>query len=283
MTATLKEYLTRTQVQQHTKIREMARRLSRSDQPEKYASRRRASLEDARGRLLLRAALQRRIDFGDPTGAAFVDLSLPLLAASGLLSRLDPGARRVVVRLAWPQSNLADAAAVAGTHGTGQLRFNGRKNELPAIDALEHDVIDPSTEQSTTAVLDKISGAVFDRCPPASGPNSVADWHARATAGGQQTRARHRRRSDEHAARHLARRSNGRERGVSWPAPATPCERGVSRRRRRGVPAMQLNLMPTIQQAISGSADATSRSSSASATGCLCRSRRLSSAGTASG
>jgi hypothetical protein len=81
-----------------------------------------------------------------------------LLAASGLISRLDPVARRLVeARLA--TVNLADAAAIAGTHGTGQLRFFGRKNELPAIDALERDVIDPSSEQSTTAVLDKISGA----------------------------------------------------------------------------------------------------------------------------
>ena len=57
--------------------------------------------------------------------------------------------------------NLADAAAIAATHGTGQLRLFGRKNELPAIDALERDVIDPSSEQSTTAVLDKISGAAL--------------------------------------------------------------------------------------------------------------------------
>ena len=33
--------------------------------------------------------------------------------------------------------------------------------ELPAIDALEAQVIDPSDEQSATAVLDKISGAVL--------------------------------------------------------------------------------------------------------------------------
>jgi hypothetical protein len=33
------------------------------------------------------------------------------------------------------------------------------ENELPAIDALERDVIDPSSDQSTAAVLDKISGA----------------------------------------------------------------------------------------------------------------------------
>ena len=57
--------------------------------------------------------------------------------------------------------NLTDAVAMAATHGTGQLRWLGRKNELPAIDALERDVIDPSGEQSTTAVLDKVSGAAL--------------------------------------------------------------------------------------------------------------------------
>ncbi|MGH8514823.1 MAG: hypothetical protein ACREV8_12960 [Gammaproteobacteria bacterium] len=57
--------------------------------------------------------------------------------------------------------NLADATAIAATHDTGQLRFNGRKRELPAIDDLEPHVIDPSNEQSATAVLDKISGAVL--------------------------------------------------------------------------------------------------------------------------
>jgi hypothetical protein len=41
------------------------------------------------------------------------------------------------------------------------LRFNGRTQELPAIDALESQVVDPSDEESATAVLDKISGAVL--------------------------------------------------------------------------------------------------------------------------
>jgi len=49
---------------------------------------------------------------------------------------------------------------MVGTHQTGSLRLNGRR-ELAAIDALERHVIDPSDEQSTTAVLDKISGAVL--------------------------------------------------------------------------------------------------------------------------
>ena len=38
-------------------------------------------------------------------------------------------------------------------------RLDGRRSELQAIDALERDVVDPSQEQSATAVLDKISGA----------------------------------------------------------------------------------------------------------------------------
>ena len=158
VTATLKEYLYRTQVQQHTKIREMARRLSALTSLRKYALADVPRWRTHGGDFFYAQPYNDALIFGDPTGAAFVDLSLPLLAASGLISRLDPGARRVVeARLA--TVNLADAAAVAGTHGTGQLRFFGRKNELPAIDALERDVIDPSTEQSTTAVLDKISGA----------------------------------------------------------------------------------------------------------------------------
>lgn len=160
VTATLKEYLYQTQVQQHTKIREMARRLSALTSLRKYALADVPRWRTHGGDFFYAQPYNDALIFGDPTGAAFVDLSLPLLAASGLISRLDPGARRVVeARLA--TVNLADAAAIAGTHGTGQLRFFGRKSELPAIDALERDVIDPSTEQSTTAVLDKISGATI--------------------------------------------------------------------------------------------------------------------------
>jgi hypothetical protein len=56
---------------------------------------------------------------------------------------------------------LADAAAMSAINDTGSLRLNGRRQELQAIDALEAHVIDPSLEQSATAVLDKISGAVL--------------------------------------------------------------------------------------------------------------------------
>ncbi len=158
VTATLKEYLYQTQVQQHTKIREMARRLSALTSLRKYSLTDVPRWRTHGGDFFYAQPYNDALIFGDPTGTAFVDLSLALVNPSGLLNRLDAVARRAVeARLA--TVNLADATAIAGTHDTGQLRFFGRKSELPAIDALERDVIEPSTEQSTTAVLDKISGA----------------------------------------------------------------------------------------------------------------------------
>ena len=160
VTATLKEYLHLTQLQQRQKIREMARRLSALTSLRKY------SLEDVPrwrthgGDYFYVQPYNDALIFGDPSGAAFVDLSHALLGDSRLLSRLDAAARRrIEARLA--TVNLTDAAAIAGTHGTGQLRWLGRKHELQAIDALEGDVIDSSSDQSTTAVLDKISGAAL--------------------------------------------------------------------------------------------------------------------------
>jgi hypothetical protein len=160
VTATLKEYLYQTQLQQRLKIREMARRLSALTSLRKY------SLEDVPrwrthgGDFFYAQPYNDALIFGDSAGAAFVDLSQPLLSAARLLDRLDAAARRrMEARLA--TVNLADAAAIAGTHGTGQLRLLGRRNELQAIDALERDVIDPSSDQSTTAVLDKVSGAAL--------------------------------------------------------------------------------------------------------------------------
>ena len=97
--------------------------------------------------------------FGDPAGAAYTAFTQPVIAAQQLVNRLPTAARRAFqARLA--TLNVADAAAISATNDTGQLRRNG-KRELPAIDALEANVVDPSNEQSATAVLDKISGAVL--------------------------------------------------------------------------------------------------------------------------
>jgi hypothetical protein len=81
-----------------------------------------------------------------------------LVTSYDRVAQLSPAARRgFESRLA--TVNLTDAAVIAATHDTGQLRLNGRRRELQAIDALERHVVDPSNEQSATAVLDKISGA----------------------------------------------------------------------------------------------------------------------------
>jgi hypothetical protein len=109
---------------------------------------------------LFSQAYNEALIFGDSQGSAYLAVSRAVTDARDLLNRLSPEARRAVLaQLA--TLDAAAATAIAGTHQTGQLRFNGRKHEVPAIDALEAHVIDPSSDQSTTAVLDKISGAVL--------------------------------------------------------------------------------------------------------------------------
>jgi hypothetical protein len=158
VTAAVKQYLFEIERQQHTKLREMARRLSALTNLRKFVMEDVPRWRTHGGDFFYAQPYNDALIFGDPTGSAFTELSQRLLADPSLLARLDSATRRLVeARLA--TVNLTDAAAIAATHGTGQLRWLGRKNELPAIDALERDVIDPSSDQSTAAVLDKISGA----------------------------------------------------------------------------------------------------------------------------
>ena len=160
ISATLKEYLLQTQQEQHAKLRRMARRLS------VFADLRRFAVPDTPrwrthgGDFLYASGINDALIFGDPTGAAYLEVSHPVVSARALLGRLTPAAQRAVAsRLATIE--LSDAVAMSALNDTGSLRLNGRKQELPAIDALESHVIDPSDTQSTTAVLDKISGAVL--------------------------------------------------------------------------------------------------------------------------
>lgn len=160
ISATIKEYLLETQRQQHTQIQKMARRLSA------FADLRRFAVPDTPrwrthgGDFLYANDVNDALIFGDPGGAAYLAVSHPVIGARALLGRLSPLAlRSMTSRLATVE--LADAVAISAINDTGSLRFNGRKQELPAIDALEAQVIDPSDAQSTTAVLDKISGAVL--------------------------------------------------------------------------------------------------------------------------
>ena len=56
--------------------------------------------------------------------------------------------------------NIADATAISATNDAGHIRYNGRR-ELAAIEPTRRDMLDPSEEQSATAVLDKLSGAAL--------------------------------------------------------------------------------------------------------------------------
>jgi hypothetical protein len=160
ISAGLEQFLLETERLQHAKLTDMARRLSA------FADLRRFLLLDVPrwrthgGDFLYANGINDALIFGDPLGAAYLAVSHPVVNARPLLGRLSPAAQRIFAsRLATLEA--ADAAEIAGINDTGSLRLNGRKQELPAIDALEAQVIDPDSEQSSTAVLDKISGAIL--------------------------------------------------------------------------------------------------------------------------
>lgn len=163
VTAIVKESALRTQQQQHSQLRRMAQRLSMFTNLPKYsvpdAPRWRIHDFENPQLLALSRALHAALNYGDAGGAAYLAVSHPVQAAEPLLARLSPAARRAVLsRLATVDAT--DAAAVAAIHQSGRLRLNGRR-ELAAIEVLDAHVVDGTLEQSATAVLDKISGALL--------------------------------------------------------------------------------------------------------------------------
>jgi len=163
ITAVLQEYLDLVQRDQHSQLRRMAQRLSMFTDLGKFgvpdAPRWRIhDFEDPRLFHFSRA-YHAALNYGDASGVAYMGVSQPLLAVGPLVSRLPASARRALAaRLATVHAT--DAAIITATHQSGQTRLNGRR-ELSAIDGLEADVTNGTLEQSTTAVLDKISGAVL--------------------------------------------------------------------------------------------------------------------------
>ena len=163
VTAMFKEYLLTLQRQQHSQLRRMAQRLSMFTNLGKYglpnAPLWRIHDWQDPALFLFSRAYNAALNYGDAGGVAFQDVSQSVLPAAAALGVLPPSARRALTaQLA--TLDVATASAITATHDTGQLRFNGRR-ELRAIEALEHDVTDGTLEQSATAVLDKISGAVL--------------------------------------------------------------------------------------------------------------------------
>ena len=161
ITAAVKEYLLELQTQQHSQLRRMAQRLSMFTDLRKYGvpdpPRWRTHDFENPDVFLFARAYHAALNYGDGSGGAFLGIAQPLLDANAVLAQLSPAADRAL-RAQLATVNLTDAAVIASTNETGRLRLNGRR-ELQAIEALDTDVTNGTLEESTTAVLDKISGA----------------------------------------------------------------------------------------------------------------------------
>ena len=161
--AIVQEYLHLLERDQHSQLRRMAQRLSMFTDLGKYGvpDPPRWRTHDFENPEVFHFArsYHAALNYGDAAGTAYLAISHPVLPADEALSRLPAAARRSLsARLA--TLNASDAAIIAATHQSGRVRLNGRR-ELRAIDGLEQDVTNGTLEQSTTAVLDKISGAVL--------------------------------------------------------------------------------------------------------------------------
>lgn len=163
--ATLSQQMWDTATQQSAKLYRMAKRLSAFADLSRYA----ISDDDTpkwrihlfQGEQFLYAnPYNAALNYGDRDGAAFEDVARQRETPGAELADLGEDGLDTEAAIAAQLATLdiADSAIIASTDQTGQLRYNGRK-ELAAIEALDTDTLDPSLTQSTSAVLDKISGA----------------------------------------------------------------------------------------------------------------------------
>jgi len=163
ITAAIEDLTFTVQRDQRRQVRRMARRLSLFTDLAKYAmeSTPKWRIHDFETEAVLFAHdYHAALNWGDGTGRAYEGVVEPL-------EPFDEEGVPISAR-AWPTFrarlatlHAADAVAIASTNDAGLLRSNGRRAELAAVEALQRHVIDPSQEQSTTAVLDKLSGATL--------------------------------------------------------------------------------------------------------------------------
>ena len=162
--AGLKNQIVDTLTDQARRIRRMARRLSVFSPLNKYAvpdaTRWRSyRYQDVN---LYANPYNEALNFGDPEGLAYTGVARARSAVGAELAQLAefaPGAEAAVAA-ALATLDLADSTMINGTNQNGRLRANG-KLDMRAIAVLERDVVDPSSSQSATAVLDKISAATL--------------------------------------------------------------------------------------------------------------------------
>jgi hypothetical protein len=163
ITAFTKQQLVSTQLAQYEQLMRMARRLPTRSPLGRYAVPdvplwRIHDFENPDVFLYARSYLA-ALNYGDAGGSEYTRVSRRREPAEAALAQLSPDAAAVVRQLL-ATIDVTDSAVTAGTHQTGTLRYGGRA-ELRAINTLEAHVIDPSDEQSTAAVADKISGAIL--------------------------------------------------------------------------------------------------------------------------
>src|SRR5436309_1746929 len=158
--ATVKEEVLSVLTDQGRKLRRMARRLSALTNLDKYslidppAWRIHWFIDD--GTFLYANPYNAALNYGDGTGQSFEEVARARVAPGAELAGLggegEDTAALDVIASELATLDGADSTIIAGTDQTGQLRYNGRR-EQAAIDALDADVIDPSPSQSATAIL----------------------------------------------------------------------------------------------------------------------------------
>jgi hypothetical protein len=165
VTAGLKELLIETLSHERDVVKRMAKRLSALTDLTKYAlpdpPRWRTHPIDG-DQFLYAYPFMAALNTGDTGGTGYARVSRdrePPGAELAALQASAPDAYKAILA-ALATLDLADSSLIVGTDQAGELRFNGRR-ELEAIDTFMADAIDPSSEQSATAVLDKISGSAL--------------------------------------------------------------------------------------------------------------------------
>jgi hypothetical protein len=156
VTAELKDRILDTLTAQVERLEQMATRLSALTDLTKYRTdgspRWAAHNPESTGFL-------RALNEGDPAGIEYEGVARRRDSVAVDLTSLSPAERDAIER-ALATLDVADSTIIAGAHQTGVLRQWGEL-ERHAIDELEADVLNPSSAQSTTAVLDKLAGAAL--------------------------------------------------------------------------------------------------------------------------
>jgi hypothetical protein len=152
--------------QQFDRVRQMAERLSTFTNLAKYVAPdaplwRTRRIDNA---LAASDAFMDALNGGDQTGRGYAGVARSRVPVGSVLVGF--GEENVVaenaLRAALATLDIADSVLMAGIDQTGRIRGN-RRSEVNTIAALESDVSDGDEEQSTTAVLDKMSAASLIR------------------------------------------------------------------------------------------------------------------------